>query len=292
MAETTPTDGDPPTRDAATVVILREGAAGPEVFCVERHSRSRFLAGAIVFPGGKVDECDHHAAWSELATPLGARSLSLGQGDSLARALAVAALRESLEEAALLATAGRDLVGSEVEGLRAELRGADARGPGPLHDALRARGLRLDTARLEGFARWITPTFEPRRFDTRFYLLIAPEAQEGRHDDEETTRGFWARPADVLERWARGELQLAPPTSYTLERFAPATSVEEARRIARRESLAPLLPALLDDGGTSMLTLPGDRLHPTPPLPDRAPSLPTRFVLEAGRFVARHAPLP
>src|SRR5690349_12997588 len=83
-------------RPAATLVVVRDAAAGVEVFCVERHPKSGFLGGAIVFPGGKVDPADASEAWAQVSDG--------GEGED--RAHRVAACREALEEAAILPVRG------------------------------------------------------------------------------------------------------------------------------------------------------------------------------------------
>jgi len=274
------------------VVIVREDrtAGGKvELFCVERHVRSGFLGGAVVFPGGKLDEADLRDEWVPASTPLDERALALGAEASLARGLAVAALREALEEAAILPLAPRDPDARELLDLRRSVSGAS--GTRTLLDALAGLGSRLDTGRLAALGRWITPEPEPRRYDTRFYLLALPSGQEGAHDDHETTASFWAPARATLDRWAKGEVFLAPPTAFVLELFADAETLEEAFDIARHQSLAPVEPCFVQEpeGGDTVLTLPGDPLHPTQGLPPIRPGGPTRFVLEAGRLVPKTA---
>jgi 8-oxo-dGTP pyrophosphatase MutT (NUDIX family) len=279
----------PEPRDAATVVVVRDGERGLELFCVERHHRSGFLGGALVFPGGKVDPGDHDDAWAERTTELRGRTRRFSDDERTARAFAVAALREVLEEAAIVPIVGDGLSGGDVLALRAELGTPSAPASRPFVEVLRERRLVLDTARLEAVSRWITPTAEPRRFDTRFYLLAAPPGQEGAHDEHETTRSFWATPAELLERWERGEVVLAPPTSWTIALFRGAGGVSAAFDVARRQSLDPVEPCFVTTGGEMILTMPGDPLHPGPESALVDPAAPTRFVLENGRFVPRRA---
>jgi 8-oxo-dGTP pyrophosphatase MutT (NUDIX family) len=272
-------------RDASTVVVVRESENGfLEMFCVERHRRSAFMGGALVFPGGKVDPSDHADTWASLATQLAPRPRAFAADEGTARAFAVAAIREALEEAAIVPVTGDRVDASLALELRREISGAPARS---LADALHARGLVLDVGRLQALARWITPTAEPKRFDTRFYLLPLPEGQAGAHDDHETTTSFWATPAEVLSRWERGEVILAPPTAWTLGLFVGLKSVAAAMAVAERTSLSPIEPCFMEDAGVMILTLPGDPLHPVNSPPPDNPGAPTRFVLEGSRFVPR-----
>ncbi|MEB2313783.1 MAG: hypothetical protein OZ921_05715 [Sorangiineae bacterium] len=276
----------PPTRDAATVVVVREGATGLELFCVKRHARSGFLGGAVVFPGGKVEPTDELDDWTSLATELAPRARELATEEPLARAFAVAALRELLEEAAILPVAGAALSAAQTLSLRVELADIGGAG-GAFATLLRRHGLRADTARLEALWRWVTPTAESRRYDTRFYVLPAPEGQTGHHDEHETTSSFWSTPEELLARWARGEIMLAPPTIRTAELFRAAPSVDQALAIARAQSLEPVCPHFTMDGDTAVLALPGDPLFPVRGPAPSDPTAPTRFVLVDGRFVGR-----
>jgi 8-oxo-dGTP pyrophosphatase MutT (NUDIX family) len=287
MLDLDPARAAAPTKDAATVVVVREISGAVELFCVERHARSGFMAGAIVFPGGKLDPSDRDGAWQALATGLAPRARSLASAEIDALGFAVAALRELLEEGAILPVVGDGVDSARALDLREELaRRQSASGALAFAELLSAHALRLDTLRLEALWRWITPVAETRRYDTRFYLLPLPPGQSGLHDRHETTSSFWATPAQVLERWERSEIFLAPPTSRTLEILVDAKSFDDARVIAAARSLDPLCPAFCVHGDQTLLTLPGDPLHPEP-----APTLPpagepTRFVLQGTRFVA------
>lgn len=278
-------------KEAATVVVVRQVPAGLEVFCVKRHTRSGFLGGAIVFPGGKVDASDRDERWQELSNELTPRARSLGVDEETARTFAVAALRELLEEAAILPVAGAQLDAAQTAELRNELaeRSASEGGAHAFAALLRERGLTADTGRLEALARWITPAAESRRYDTRFYILPLPDQQQGSHDRHETTDSFWATPAEVLGRWEAGEFFLAPPTTRTLQILSPAADIASAMAIARAQSLAPVCPFFAMDGGQAVLALPGDPLHPEPGEGSADLSAPTRFVLVDGRFVGRRA---
>jgi 8-oxo-dGTP pyrophosphatase MutT (NUDIX family) len=279
-------------RDAATVIVVREAAAGVELFCVERHARSGFLGGAVVFPGGKVDDGDQGPGWSELSTPLCPRALEFAEQKEVAQGFAIAALRELLEEGAILPVVGDVIDGTEALALRDQL--AKPQEPGKpsaraFAELLRERGLVADTARLQPLWRWVTPEAEAKRYDTRFYLLPVPKGQVGIHDQHETTSSFWATPEQVLSRWMNGEIFLAPPTVRSIEIFTTARTVEQALLIAGTQNLDPICPAFVLDGEQPILTLPGDPLHPEKLAVPVDPSAPTRFVMENGRFVGRRA---
>ncbi len=286
--------------DASTLVVARDHARGGiEVFFVQRQ-RVGFLGGAIVFPGGKVDTGDLDAAWAERAnrprassfgrragsTPALSPFESFARDESELRGLAVAACREALEEAAIL-----PVVGAVPHAELLEWRARMARGDTTLAALLDARAARLDLGALHPFARWITPTAESRRFDTRFFLFPARASLTGAHDDRETTASFWATPAEVLRRFDAGELQLAPPTHRTLEVFAAAADSRDAVRIAGASCVEAICPRLVRHrdarGETTALVLPGDPEHEVREL--RSPGK-SRYVLRDGRFVPEDSP--
>lgn len=267
-----------PPKDAATVLALRDIArGGVEVYCVQRHAKSPFLGGAIVFPGGKVDPGD-----AALAEPLTAGALagaSAWEADALSlRALAIAAARELVEEAALFPS---DITTEVARALQDRLREKE-----PLGSALAAVGATIDLGRFVPFGRWVTPTAEARRFDARFLLLRATDGQEARPDEKETTLGFWASPIEVLARFMRGDIQLAPPTTRCLELLGDVATIDDAFALAARQSLQPTCP-LFVPADPPFLALPGDPAHA-----EREPTVggPTRFVLRDGRFVSEDPP--
>jgi 8-oxo-dGTP pyrophosphatase MutT (NUDIX family) len=276
-----------PPRDAATLVVVRDAPGGRlEVFCVERQ-KVGFLGGAVVFPGGKLDEADRDPVWGARATALPRACSALAGDEATVRALAVAACREALEEAAILPVQGAELAHAELLTWRARL----AKKETSLGALLAARGARLDLAALRPLARWVTPVAESRRFDARFFLFAASAALRGAHDDHETTASFWAAPAEVLRRFDAGELQLAPPTHRTLEVLASARDTAHALAIADAACLEPICPRLVvqedERGSTMALALPGDPDHEVREA--RSPGA-SRYVLRGERFVPEGGP--
>ncbi len=255
-----------PPRHAATLVIVRDRGPGMEVFCVERHKKSAFLGGAIVFPGGKLDDQDADSAWDALLGPA---------ADALSRSLMIAACRESLEEAAIFPVRG-PLTHEELVELRSLVKIQ------PLFNLLAARGLVPDLRALHPFARWVTPVAENRRFDTRFFMTVAPHGQPGAHDDDETTSSFWARPTEILARFDRHEVQLAPPTHRMLEVLATAQSSRDAVLSCASANLDPICPRLVRQEDTLALVLPGDPEHD---VHDVRVSGTSRFVLRGERWL-------
>lgn len=274
-------------RDAATLVVVRDAPSAGciEVFCVERQ-KVGFLGGAIVFPGGKLDASDAHPGWADASTAPRAPHTPVTDDDAMLRALAVAACREALEEAAILPLVGVQLAHEELLACRKRVTGGES-----LLAMLTARAARLDLASLHPMARWITPVAESRRFDTRFFLYVAEAALTGAHDDHETTASFWASPREVLERFTAGSLQLAPPTHRTLEILATARDARGAIALADSACLDPVCPRLVTHrdarGETLGLALPGDPEHEV--RESRSPGA-SRYVLRGDRFVPEDPP--
>ena len=257
---------------------------------MKRHAESRFLGGAVVFPGGKVDPTDRDPAWARLVNdPWAPRAprARLAADEATLRGLAIAACREALEEAAILPTVGKRMTAEHLLELRRKACAPKA----DFRALVEEEGIRLDLAALRPFSRWITPAAEKRRFDARFYVVALPADQIGAHDERETTESFWATPADVLRRFERGEVQLAPPQHRLLEVLSTVKSVAGALALAERTSLDVICPELgkhVDTAGeTAALLLPGDPEHTVREV--RVPGK-SRFVLRDGRFVPTDPP--
>lgn len=266
-------------RPASTVVLVRQAPSPPcEVLMVRRNDTVAFMAGAFVFPGGRVDAADHLINPSSICDGLEAlpRFADLTAAEELA--YRVAALRELEEEAAiLLARRNGPFVDAAAAAHVREVMAGGSR----LTDALAAEGIRLAIDALEPIAHWVTPEGEPRRYDTRFFLARMPDGQLARHDASETTELVWITPHDALARCLAGEIMLPPPTWTTLARLARLATLEEVVAWASTRAIVRVQPVLVREGGTTMLTLPGDPSFPAMPgweIPEE-----TRFVLEEGR---------
>ena len=226
-----PSADDVPAHPAATVVVVRDAPDGLEVFMLLRTTQASFAAGMYVFPGGRVDEADGAAdieRWCDGRDDAPA-SAALGL-DRGGLAYWVAAVRECFEEAGLLLARRRD--GSPVP-LRDEDRRAVHAGKLSMVELCRRDDLVLDLGALRYVAHWVTPVGEgTRRFDTRFFLAVAPPDQEGAHDDTETVHSMWVRPADALGQAERRELVMMPPTIATLRWIAECSSTADALALA------------------------------------------------------------
>jgi 8-oxo-dGTP pyrophosphatase MutT (NUDIX family) len=253
---------------------------------VRRHERAGDFAGASVFPGGLVDASD---ADPELAPPESGFSperalVALGEelAESKARALYVAACRELFEEAGLLLVCRVD-----QGALRrlCELRPALQAGTLPLRAALQREGCVLALTRLTPFTRWITPEFQKRRWDTRFFVAEAPEDQTAKCDGTESSEAVWLTPAEALDAYRAGEHRLAPPTFRVLEELCDfSTTASACAALGFTGPPRPILPVSLRDAPVLTMVYPGDRDYPG----GGASGL-NRLVLDGGRWKSQRA---
>ncbi len=231
-----------PAIPAATLVTVRERADGPpELLMVERSEGMTFAGGALVFPGGRIDDGD--------------RRLGGGGDEAAAR---VAAIRETLEETAI--PVGIRTLQSKIESL--ELQSA-LLAEADFAELLRQRGLELDLAALTPFARWVPRFHATRRFDTLFFLARAPVPDwQPNHVEGECNAAFWMSAQEALERESRGEARLIFPTRRNLERLALHDSFEAMRVDAETHAIEPISPWVEEVGGESFITIPGGVGYP------------------------------
>jgi 8-oxo-dGTP pyrophosphatase MutT (NUDIX family) len=259
---------DPKTlvpRDAATVMLVRDGDSGMEVFMLRRNLNSDFVGGAYVFPGGAVDEADRHADLEAVTKGRSDDQASVMLGvDSGGLAYWVAAIRESFEEAGvLLAIDGDGKVVSFADAEVAErfnLHRAEVNdGRRRLVEVCDLEGLTLAVDQIHYFSHWITPVGPPRRYDTRFFVAAAPPEQVPLHDDQETIANLWVGPAEALAMHERGQLDLILPTIKNLEAISRfERSADLLAAAAAIEEVPTILPRIAKDGEGVRILLPGD----------------------------------
>lgn len=255
-------DFDPttvPIRPAATVMTVRDGVDGLEVFILKRTVAAAFAGGMYVYPGGKVDDADGAAAIEPFCDGLtdAAASERLGL-DRGGLSYWVAAVRECFEESGILLARTADGRTPEVSD---DERHAVHEGSLSMVELCRRHSLVLDLSTTEYAAHWITPIGENRRFDTRFFVTEVPADQSGSHDDKETTASLWVRPSTALEMVDAGDLMMLPPTIATMRFLADhRTAGEVVAAAAALDEIPAILPKLrLDaDGGFAGIALPGD----------------------------------
>ncbi len=255
--ESTPVD----PRHASTVVLLREGTGGPgslEVYLLRRHVDMAFAAGMCVFPGGGVDkrDFDHEIAWAGPSAADWAERL--GADESLARALVCAAVRETFEESGVLLagpTADSVVADTTGEDWESDRRRLEARQLS-FTDFLDRRGLRVRTDLLRWWGTWVTPVFEPRRYDTRFFVAELPAGQVTRDVSTESDQVVWLPVRDVLDAVDDGRLSMLPPTYATCVELYEFRSAADALAAAAGRNRAPFTPQVRTDEHGSHLTVP------------------------------------
>ncbi|MDQ2846927.1 MAG: NUDIX domain-containing protein [Actinomycetota bacterium] len=224
-----------PIRPAATVMLLRDGAAGPEVYLLRRVAQMAFAGGMTAFPGGGVDARD--------AAPIGWRgpgpewwAAQFGADAELAGSVVVAAVRELFEEIGVLLI---DLPTPAPDAAAlAELRHRIVDHQIGLDTVVGEGSIRAD--RLRPWARWVTPAGQSRRYDTFFLLALLPDGAEARMLTTEAEAGQWMRPDEALSAAALGEIALMPPTVAMLTELAVFSSTTHLLAAERMiETVAP-----------------------------------------------------
>jgi 8-oxo-dGTP pyrophosphatase MutT (NUDIX family) len=212
---------------AATILLLRDGVKGIEVFMVKRHHQIDFVAGALVFPGGKASKSDFDAGLSDFSD--GAEGW-----DSDMRASGAAAIREAFEESGILlareAGCPMFVTAQRLEGLE-HYRHPLEKGETSLLNVLRKEKLNIAYDALAHFAHWITPENMPKRFDTHFFVAAAPMGHAGRHDGRESVDSTWITPQEAIAD--RKKWNVIFPTKLNLMKLAKSNTVAEAIAAAR-----------------------------------------------------------
>jgi 8-oxo-dGTP pyrophosphatase MutT (NUDIX family) len=259
-------------RPAATVVVLRDSSAGPEIFMVRRHAGTAFR-GAHVFPGGRVEPDDHGAAEPSWCDGLDHARRQLAElGPMEAVAFHVAAARELFEEAGVLLARSRSggfvsLAGAADQARFMAFRSAVHAGTLALRTIIVQESLRLALDALIFFAHWVTPEspIEGRRFDTRFFMTRVPEDQVPAHDDRETSDSVWVTAAEALRRARERRIVLPPPTWVTLRELERRPTVDAALAWGAERPISRRQPAIVNDNGRRVLVMPPDAgPDPTP----------------------------
>lgn len=243
-------------RSAATVVLLRDGPGGLEVYLLRRAGSMAFAAGMHVFPGGSVDPRDGETETGWAGPDPAVWAGRLGCDEPLARALVCAAVRETFEESGvLLAGPSPDEVVTDTtaEGWERDRLALLDRSRS-MSDVLAARGLVLRSDLLRAWAHWITPEFEPRRFDTRFFVAALPVGQLARDVSGEADRADWVTVRDALAEHDAGRMAMLPPTVAALRDLAALGDVEGV--LAAPREVVPVMPRLVEDANGLRLEVP------------------------------------
>ncbi|MET7767775.1 NUDIX hydrolase [Nocardia sp. NPDC005366] len=235
-------------------MVVRDGVAGPEVFLQRRVGAMEFAAGMTVFPGGGVDSSDGTAdiAWAGPAPAWWAEKFATSE--PRAKALVCAAVRETFEECGvLLAGPTADTVVSDTAGYH-DARGRLERRELSFAAFLAEEKLVLRADLLRPWANWITPTIEPRRYDTYFFVAVLPRGQRADGATTEADEARWRIPAAALDHWRAGADVLLPPTWTQLDalrRFATTAEIFAAEPV-----IDPIMPEFTRIDGRDLLVFP------------------------------------
>lgn len=281
-----------PPRASSTVLLLRDGADGLEVLMQRRHEKNDVLAGAYVFPGGKVDRADGEIDMlSRLDLPAAKMHARMADDELDEPGAAVyfaAACREIFEEAGLLLATHAD--GTPAAAKVAEDAMQWLRQGLSFAEVLERFDLTMRASSLVPWSRWITPrvpTVITKRFDVRFFLARTPAGQTAIHDNHEATESVWLAPRAALERYRAREIMMVAPQLMSLAELARHATVDAAMHVDAMHADAMHWPRLIDPQpfeieGTRAVAYPGDPLHTNP---QRVMPGPTRLIFREGRLV-------
>ncbi len=232
-------------RRASTVMLVRDGARGTEVFMLRRVAGMAFAANMMVFPGGGVDPRDGEPDLPWAGPAPADWAARLGCSEAEAQMYVAAAVREVFEECGVLLASetpdGRlaDVSGPQWRGVRDGLINREL----SLHQVLDDNGLLLRADLMHVKAHWLTPEFEPRRFDTWFFAAVMPEHQEADGETSEADEAAWVVPEDLLEAYAAGTALMLPPTVVCVEEVRDAASAEDF--VSHADALPLIMPEIV-----------------------------------------------
>jgi 8-oxo-dGTP pyrophosphatase MutT (NUDIX family) len=248
-----------PALPAATVTLVRDTAAGIEVLMLQRNLQSGFMPGMFLFPGGGLDPEDQAEAVLGRCTGLTDQAASATLGlSSGGLAYWAAAIRESFEEASVLLAYDESgtLVNPRTEQRLARFEDYRRRlnaGEPVLASMLARENLTLAVERLTYFSHWITPVGAPRRYDTRFFVAVAPHDQEALPDNVEAIHHVWVNPGQAVDRYRSGEYKMRTPTIRTLERFAEFATTGSLIEWLRAQQTIPAMQPRIGKNGERVL---------------------------------------
>ena len=239
MTDTTPTEANSvPARPSATIMLVRDGADGIEVFMVVRDRPMDGAMGAVVFPGGKIDDEDRRSEfWGHLSPPQAHPALPYW----------LAAMRETVEEAGIViarpnGTTTGDIAPDHARRMVSDHRERLLDRKITFGEIVLSEQLVPALDHMVHFAHWQTPLGLPKRFDTHFFLVSSPAGQEPIHDGREMVDCFWTPPARIVDEARSGQRTLVPATRLNLELLSESRSVSEAMTRARARSVVMVRP--------------------------------------------------
>lgn len=237
---------------SATILPVRDGADGLEVFMVIRSKKSDFASGALVFPGGKVEKedrsenlhrfCDRQACWEKDSLPL-----------------RIAAIRETFEESGILFARQKEektIISSDYLALLQDYRDLLNRKEITMVQFLETRNLIMACDYLVYFAHWITPEPLPVRFDTHFFLAPVPSDFKGNHDGAESVDSVWITPEKAINDADAGKYMLMFPTRMNLLKLGTKKKVSEAISAAKADNVATVMPVIKREKNGYFISIP------------------------------------
>src|SRR5476649_861696 len=265
MTDTSRKEASPPRpattaapRPATTVLLLRPSKTGDagsalEVFMVVRHHQIDSFSGALVFPGGKLEESDGDPRLR--ARCGGADKISADELKFL-----VAGIREAFEECGVLLArkpGQRSVIAAaDLKAIEQKWRAKLVKNEATILDLVEGEDLELATDLMTPYAHWITPTFVPRRFDTWFYLAEAPEDQLALHDGSESTDSVWIGAQEAIDEAKAGKRTLVHATTKNIELLAEGKTVTGALSQASERKIVTVLPWVEQRDGKKFLHIP------------------------------------
>lgn len=243
---------------AATVLICRDAPGGLETFMVVRHHQIDFASGALVFPGGKIADSDRDAG-------VIARCEGADDDNATMREMKIGAIREAFEESGVLfarSKGSRELISGERTLKLDHYRKPLAVGEVGMAEFLDKEDLVLACDRLHHCAHWVTPAGMPKRFDTYFFLALAPEDQVAVHDGEESVDSVWISPETALADAESGTRTIIFPTRCNLMVLGESATVDEAIDKARTRGVVTVEPTVEQTDGKVYVNIPADAGYP------------------------------
>jgi len=249
-----------PPRPATTVLLLRPSKPGDmasplEVFMVVRHHQIDAFSGALVFPGGKLEDADGDA---RLRVRCGGAD-RIGDEELKFR---IAGVREAFEECGVLLARKRGqravIAAADLKAIEEKWRARLAKDEASIVDLVEAEDLEIATDLMVPFAHWITPTFAPRRFDTWFFLAEAPEDQIALHDGSESVDSVWIGAQQAIDEATAGRRTLVHATTKNLELLAEGKTVVGALSQATERKIVTVQPWVENRDGKRFLHIPPD----------------------------------
>jgi len=223
-------------KEAAALILVRDSDKGLEVCMLRRVETSGFAAGAYVFPGGAVDDQDKQLAKQNVCC-------HAETSDENMHVYKVAAVRETLEEAGILAASMK--AGEQISDVsRHKLH----QGAVSFETLLRENDARINLDEVVFYDHWITPEGAPKRFDTRFFISTASSEHRIMHDNKETDSSCWTLPKDILALYEQGDVKLMPVTHVQLKRLPRFDSVSDVLSLATTRNSIPVTEPIMNFG--------------------------------------------